>query len=608
MINRHRLGAVAIALVAGLLLTLPWLRALLAERTYGAAANCEGCVLWASFGSDAWLAGMGVALLALGLALRPRWLRTTLTALAFVLALAMLVDTLLLDLLNLRLHMADVFKFGGEGQATAGFVVAALRGGYWPLWLALAVVAATALMLGFGTRSHPRVALVLALVTIGMMSTGAVLGRMAEGYIHSEGVVNLFQLHRMRGADTPYSEEFAGLLRGTSIPEPGRCESGKGRDPDVLLVIVESLSAHHSALLGGRDYLPELDDIARENTWFVNFHANGFTTDHGLIALLDGRVPVPAVGRYLSLHAFAGFGDPERSVAGVLRPAGYWTGFFTTGNLGFLDKTSWLRRMRLDHFEGSDAPYYDGMPRGGFDAASDQALFGRLLQWLDHERDPDRPFFAALLTVDTHPPFLDRETGKLDEELVFRRADAALGELYRALAARNFFDNGVMLITGDHRSMTAVESQEWARYGDSALARVPMVVAGASGLPKGPIAEAFQQTDLLPSLAQLVGEGQVCRHQGQGSFLRPDPQPPAHVIHARGDRRGRIDVYYPEGTGWIELAGDASRIGGVLPERTEAIAEQVHRDRIERGELRQDLAPLLMDLSRQRLESAQETP
>lgn len=46
----------------------------------------------------------------------------------------------------------------------------------------------------------------------------------------------------------------------------------------------------------------------------------------------------------------------------------------------------------------------------------------------------------------------------------------------------------------------------------------------------------------------------------------------------------------------------------LLPERTEAIAEQVHRDRIERGELRQDLAPLLMDLSRQRLESAQETP
>ena len=607
MTHRGRLGALAIALIAALLLALPLLRAMLAERTYGAAANCDACVYWASLGNDGWLAGIGILFLAAGLALPSRWLRMALAALAWVLAVAMLVDTLLLDMLSLRLHMADVLKFGGEGQASAGFVLAALRGGYWPIPLAIVVLVTTLALLPFYSVRAPRMALALVMLALGMIPAGLWSGRMAEGYIHSEGVVNLLQLQGMRGVNVPYSERFSRNMLALPETPASICDDGQERRPNVLLVIVESLSAYHSGLLGGRGFVPELDAIARDATWFSAFHANGFTTDHGLIALQNGRAPIPAVGRYLSLQAFAGFGDPQRAVSGKLQPYGYEVVFFTTGNLGFLDKTSWLKRMQMDHYEGSESAYYDGMPRGGFDAASDDALYGRFLQWLDTERDTSRPFISTLLTVDTPPPFLDRSSGRLDEEAVFRRADAAIGALYRQLAKRGFFENGILLITGDHRSMTTVGRDEWVRYGDSALARIPMVIAGATGVPKGRIDAAFQQTDLLPSLAHLISKGRVCRHEGQGSFLRPDPQPPAYVIHARGDLRGRIDVYYPDGAAWIDLAGDASTSGGAHPRRTQIIANGVHRDRIERGELRQNMPPLLMDLSRQRLQPAGES-
>ena len=63
-----------------LLLALPLLRAMLAERTYGAAANCDACVYWASLGNDGWLAGIGILFLAAGLALPSRWLRMALAA------------------------------------------------------------------------------------------------------------------------------------------------------------------------------------------------------------------------------------------------------------------------------------------------------------------------------------------------------------------------------------------------------------------------------------------------------------------------------------------------------------------------------------------------
>lgn len=600
-----RFGGAGIWLLAGLLLALPPLRSMLAERAYGAAANCGGCVRWASLGNDAWLAGLGIALLALGLAVHSRWLRTALAVAAFALALAMLVDTLLLDVLSLRLHMADVLKFGGEGQATTGFVEALLRGGYWPGLVAAVTLALILALLPLPARRAPRAGTLLALTAVVMVAGGLWLGRAAAGYIHSEGVVNIAQLQGLRGVNATYSEAFARRALAVPIAPADVCEAGQGRRPDVLVLVIESLSAYHSGLLGGRDHVPELDAVARANTWFSAFHANGFTTDHGLIALLDGRVPVPAVGRYLSMHAFAGFGDPQRSVVGTLRPAGYFTAFFTTGNLGFLDKTAWLSQMQVDHFEGSESPYYRGMPRGGFDAASDDALYGRVLQWMDDERDSSRPFFAALLTVDTHPPFLDRDTGQLDEEGVFRKADAAFGRFHRELARRGFFEHGILLVTGDHRSMTAIGSEEWSRYGDSAVARVPLVVVGASGLPKGGIDAAFQQTDLLPSLAQLTGQGRICRNSGQGAFLRAQPQPPDHVVHARGDRRGRVDVYYPDGgIGWIELAGDASTSGGAHPASTAEVAAAIHRDRIERGEVPRDMAPLLLDLSRRRLQQS----
>lgn len=602
------LGVAGVIGVALLLLLVAVTRSVVVERSYGGFVDCGSCVRWESLGNDAWLAGSGILLLSLGLILRRAAMRRIVSLLVFGLGLVMLVDTLLLDLFNLRLHMADVLKFGGEGKATSQFIQALSAGSYRPLPLLVTVIPCIFVLLWFPLPRARRLAKALSGLSLVLIGGGVMLASSTPDHVFREGAVNVVQLHGSRGVNEPYSEEYKRRILALEPPKPVICEVGQGRRPDVILVMVESLSAHHSALLGGKGYTPRLDDIARQSTWFEAFHANGFTTDHGLISLLDGRVPVPGVGRYLTLHPFDGFGDPDRSVAGVLGTHGYQTAFFTSGYLGFLSKEPWLERMRLTHFEGAEAPFYNGKPRGVFDAATDEVLYERFMQWFDIERDTQRPFFATILTVETHAPFLDQEAGRLDEAALFRRADSALDGLYRTLEARGFFQNGILLVTGDHRSMTTVGSEEWARYGDSALARVPMVVAGASGLPKGPIAEAFQQTDLLPSLAQLVGEGQVCRHQGQGSFLRPDPQPPAHVIHARGDRRGRIDVYYPEGTGWIELAGDASRIGGVLPERTEAIAEQVHRDRIERGELRQDLAPLLMDLSRQRLESAQETP
>jgi lipoteichoic acid synthase len=271
-------------------------------------------------------------------------------------------------------------------------------------------------------------------------------------------------------------------------------------------------------------------------------------------------------------------------------------GFFTTGDLGFLDKGPWLESLGFDHWEGAEHPFYEGWPRAGFNAAEDRALYLRLQDWMQ-QRDASRPFFAFALTVQSHPPFVDPATRKLDEAAVFTAVDREIGRFEGELRERGFFNHGLLLITGDHRSMTPLRAQERASYGDLAFARVPMVVVGASGLPGGRIDLPFQQTDLLPSLADLVG-ADSCATADQGRFLRADPSPPSWILHARGDARNRIDVYFGDRRGALLLDGDASRWVGERPPQWRQIEDHIHADRIQRGALDSDIEELIRILGR----------
>ncbi len=269
-----------------------------------------------------------------------------------------------------------------------------------------------------------------------------------------------------------------------------------------------------------------------------------------------------------------------------LHKNGYGVNFFTTGDLGFLDKATWLRALHFDHFEGAENSYYEGWKRRHFNAAEDKALYQRFLQWLD-QRNESSPWFSMLLTVSTHPPFVNPQTDQADEPGVFKYADEQVGMLFDELNRRHFFDNGILLISGDHRSMTPLFGQEELKFGDSAMARVPMVIATNLPVKRGLVSDAFQQADLPPSLEDLTN-AHACRTAGEGWFLREQPIPPKYIVHARGDKRDRLDIYFRDSDGTsregnIILDGDASRWIGDKPDNWQQIMLRVAADRIKRG-------------------------
>lgn len=579
------------------LLIMAGLRAHLVDAAFAPYVGCSACFYWPTLLHDLSLLALGLALAGSALLLRSPWLRLLPLLLLCLLMTAMAADLLVFHSLTHRLLWNDVLKFARELSAVSDVGAHSLQG---TARLLAAALASAAVLIWLSSWRVLRAQWHLGALTVGAAGAIAVLAWSTRGsdpdYVNANlSFQNLLEVNLAQSIDAPYSEAF--IQRMQSVPAlPQQCGPGQARRPDVVLVMVESLSAYQSRRYGGElDALPRLDALAGSGRWFPDFHANGFTTDGGMIALLTGQAPIPVFGRYASMDAFAGYADRAHSVPALLSGSGYYSVFFTTGDLGFVDKNRWLPEIGFDRFEGAESGYYEGKARGIFGAARDSLLFDRFAQWYDHERDPDRPFFAALLTVTTHPPFINPETGTADETAVLREVDTAIAGLHGHLSASGFFEEGVLLVTGDHRAMTPLHRAEYQRHGESAYSRVPMYLWGPSDFSTGRIDGVFQHSDLLPSLADLTGE-QVCHGPGQGLMLRPTPESARFALHARGMPRDRIDVIGNDFQGAVVLAGDRSRWTGDQPANWQSIEAAIHLQRAGRASGSGNLLERLIEL------------
>jgi lipoteichoic acid synthase len=567
---------VAVAAVAGLA-AMSVYRGRLVDQAYGRYTGCLGCLESSVWANDALLLAGFAALLALSRLTRTRLVRYPLAAIAALGAVAYCLDIVVFQLLSHRLLLEDMLHFGADTPVlfTVARPLLAQPAGVLLLAAAVIITASACLAVLAGPASVRRAGAWAALSLLGF---GGALSVAQAQYIHNTAFRNLLQVNLEVDASRAYTE--AAWRRVRAEPPPAlACETGLGQRHSVVVVIVESLSAYHSRLFSGlNDFTPHLDRIAREGTWLSRFHANGYSTEGGLIALLTGRVPVPTAGRFGSTMAFT---EVDADFHRALAAKGYQTAFFTTGRLATGQRDRWLAALGIAHAEGSENRFYDGMPRGPFEAASDAALVDRFLQWHAGARAPG-PFMATILTVGTHPPYVSA-AGERDEPARFRKVDAQVGRLVDALKARRFLDDGLVVIVGDHRAMTPIAAEEQERLGPAAAMRVPAVILGHTGMARGEWAAQTQQTDLIPSLAHLLLD-ESCRNEWQGRFLGAGARPARYVVHAEPMRRNELGVIEGQGHYTLLLDGDDTRWLVAPPRREDAdrLRTQVDRERMAR--------------------------
>ena len=558
-------------------------RTRLLREQRGDLLGCGECFTVPALTADAWIAAVVLAIVAIGLLFRARGWRACCAVAAFLVMLPAWVDVGTFSTLSHRLLWSDALHFGGEGGALIDVAGPWLMRGRGLIVFGsmLGFIVAIVLLMrhGFAVSARWR-----ALVAASALAVAALAWSYATPrYIDVWFYTNVYAFNDMMTGRRLHSPDEEARIHALSPPDPVcQAYADAPRSPPVILLVIESWSMHHSRLFSGlNDLTPGLDALAREGSWFPDFIANSFSTETALIALLNGVAPLPTH----RARGVVAFDEVEGDFHRWLQASGYWNGFFTPGDLGFGERREWLPKIGITNAEGADHPAYAGWPRGAFDAPADRALFARWLQWYDGER-PATPFLATLLTVGSHPPFKDVDDSdpfEPGEAAGMRRIDRDIRQFVAQLRTRGFFDDGILVVLGDHRTMTPIGSAEIARFGDQSAVRVPMFVLGASGLPHGRVPGPFQQSDFIPSLRAVI-TGQDCRTAGQGRWLGPAPVPAKQVVYQHPARRDEVRVLIDGHEHRLRLDGDDTRWIGTPPPDAARLRDELLRQRLSRDD------------------------
>lgn len=333
------------------------------------------------------------------------------------------------------------------------------------------------------------------------------------------------------------------FARGTGRPVLGRV--------NLLLVTIDTLRADR---VGG-ELTPAINTLARRGTLFTEARSVVPLTLPAHASLMTGLLPPNHGVRLNGLHRLS---PDTPTLARLLRSAGYRTAAVIGAYV--LD-----RRFGLG--EGFET-YDDDIARGDQEAGLLEAerrgdvVADRAIAWLEGQPTDGRPFYLWVHLYDPHAPYapplawLERAHGQpYDGEIAY--ADAQLGRIVDALAARRLSDHTLIVVAGDHGESLGDHGEQthgWLVY-EKAI-DVPLVFS-AAGLVASPRTDVASLVDVVPTVLGLLGLPAPSGLDGRDLFA------PGAV---RADADAYAETQYPQAAGCSPLyalvSGRWKYIGG----------------------------------------------
>jgi len=504
-----------------------------------------------------------------------------------------IVDAIIYKFFNTRFYAEDVVHYSRETEAVLSELAAAgkilLKKPIWKISIFFIIIFSSIFFASrfLIARASKKIRwhatlLIVAFIFIGiyLMPTRLYTYSYQDKLLYE----NIFERNKNYLNRKKYSSEFRNRVL-SSFHEKQINERGRNIRPNILLLIIESLSSHHSLYFSGiNDFTPNLDHLAKQNITIPNFFANGWTTVGGLVSLLTGAFPIAGERAKYGRWGGVFFKDFELTdtLPNYLRKFEYHSYFFCSGDLSFVGQNEWLKGIGFETIKGGEAPEYEGERRGGFKSVLDGVLYKLVLKEIK-KMPQDKPCFICVETLWSHFPYFSPTVGGEDSaENVFRYTDEQINYFCSALEDMGFFRNGILIITGDHRSLDPISKKEWDTFGLRAQARIPMVIVWkSSDLPKV-IKGDFQQADLFASIKSIVSD-RYSRSIYHGNFLEPNPIAPPCIFQARADDRDLIYVKCGEEEGLVKIDGDRTRFVSGNVHENSFVVDKINHDRITRG-------------------------
>lgn len=355
--------------------------------------------------------------------------------------------------------------------------------------------------------------------------------------------------------------------------------------PNIVLITLESLRTDHVGAYGGRSrsrpeipVTPEIDAFAAGATLYSDAHAVSSWTLASHASLFTGLYP--------SGHQTDGprdrLDDSYPTLAELLAERGYQTAGVVSGP--YLRRTHNLQQG-FQYWDESAASLTSGLAH---DDVTNPAMEAGLRRFLEHERDPERPFLLFAYFWDPHydflpPPPYDQMFVGPDSEPVdardfdtnpaihagirpgqleyilsqyageLRWTDLHVGRFFRLLEELGLWDDTVVILTGDH-------GEEFFDHGEKGhknnlyaeTTRVPLIVKYPGQREGRRDDRLVSLVDVLPTLLELTGTRADIPIHGRSLLADPDDGERAilYELRALHYRRGPEGEVEAEGRRW----------------------------------------------------------
>ncbi|MBL0025653.1 MAG: sulfatase-like hydrolase/transferase [Saprospiraceae bacterium] len=318
------------------------------------------------------------------------------------------------------------------------------------------------------------------------------------------------------------------------------------KNKNIILIIAEGWSADMVAYLDGKENItPNFDSIGNLSVKFTNAFSTGFRTDQGLMSLLSGIPSLANLNMPNQLDKVTQF----PSIVKSLKTAGYHTSFVYGGDLNFSNLYNYLALSGYDtiiserSFPSSDDVTEWGVP--------DHIMVKKAAYICDQQK---QPFFSTILLMSSHAPF---DIPVLNEFSLYsdipskykasvKYSDLALGEFFREINAKPWYDNSIFVITSDHGSTHS----GYAGMDDHKRFRIPLIFF-SPGMPETYLYSSIEYPcnhfDIPFTLAEKLGSDSksfifgrniFCSDSSRSSYWNNDNTAAIYNEHS-----GQIDLF-----------------------------------------------------------------
>lgn len=275
-------------------------------------------------------------------------------------------------------------------------------------------------------------------------------------------------------------------------------------NPNIIIILMESMTICNTGLLTNSSLTPFLDSISQHSLFYTNVWSTGKHTSNGIFSTLYGYPSIWSQRSTSTSKKLSYCGLP-----GTLKQQGYYNIFFCTHDLSFDNLAEFLP---MNHFDTAiSIVNYPEKGVGGMYGVPDHIMFKNGVNVLN-TISLFKPFLAVFLTASNHGPYyyppdvpLKPRSTSIENKMI-EYADWAMKYFFEQCKRQHWFDSTIFVFIADHGFIVKKENT----YIPLCSHHIPLIIY-SSHLIKNPqqITKLASQMDLFPTIMGLLKKNYI---------------------------------------------------------------------------------------------------